>query len=137
MSEVQVLIDEAKQLLTDFEKRAREAASELEVEVEDVLGKIDHTQLRVAVHRLGLFGEHVERVITDFHVIAAPAAAPEADETPEADGDDDAGAESDEDLDALSRKDLNARAALSGVETPEKLPNKLAVIAAIREAEAK
>jgi hypothetical protein len=41
----------------------------------------------------------------------------------------------DDGLDGLSRKDLDARARSAGVEAPEKLPNKGAVIAATRAAE--
>ena len=129
MSEVQVLKDEAERLLADLEKRTTAAASALEVDLEDLLVKIDHTQLRVAVHRLGLFAEHVERVIIDF-------VKPTAD-TAEDEVSDNEAAAAPEDLDGLSRADLNDRAEQAGVEHPDKLPNKQAVIDAIRESEAK
>lgn len=45
-----------------------------------------------------------------------------------------AAAAADDDLDGLSRKDLDAKAHAAGVDAPEKLPNKDAVIAAIRQA---
>lgn len=104
------LIAEAKQLLAKAEH-----------DVKDVIEHVDPTQLRVAVHRLGLFHEHVAQVVADPPELQES----EVDDEPDVDGDE---------LATLTRKELNQKAAKLGVEDPAKLPNKDAVIAAIREA---
>lgn len=109
MSEVQSLIAEAKHLLADAE-----------TEVKDVAEHVDPTQLRVAVHRLELFREHVGQVVAD-RPKTQESQEPEADVVDE--------------LEALTRKDLNAKATELGVDAPDKLANKQAVIDAIRVAE--
>jgi hypothetical protein len=71
------------------------------------LERAEPTQLRLAVHRLGMFAEHLDQLI----------------------------ATSEPDASALSRRELNDQAAGAGVEAPEKLPNKRAVADAIQAAE--
>lgn len=103
---VDELIAEAKKLLV-----------KAEADVKDLVERVDPTQLRVAVHRLGLFVEHIGQVQADEPL-----------DQPESEGDRDA-----EDLNALTRDELNERAETAGVYAPEKLPNKGAVIDAILE----
>jgi hypothetical protein len=91
----------------------RELLAQLTELVEKVTGhesveQAEPTQLRLAVHRLGMFAEHLDQLI----------------------------AASVEEPGMLSRKDLNTQALEAGVEAPGKMPNKQAVLAAIQAAEA-
>jgi hypothetical protein len=85
-------LDELARKITDHER------------VEDA----ESTQLRLGVHRLSMFAEHLDQLAT-----AEPVEEPET----------------------LTRNDLNAKALEAGVESPEKLANKQAVIDAIQAAE--
>lgn len=99
---------------TDLIAEAKELLSKAEDTIENV-PQAEPTQLRIAVSRIRLFVEQ--------HAGSTPAAA--APET----------AESDEDLHSLTREELNDRAEAAGVDAPDKLPNKGAVIDAILDAE--
>lgn len=102
-------------MLDELIAKAKALIEEAETKLKGIAAA-DETQLRVAVQRLELFVEHLRQVIAD-----PPTPAPAEDESGE-----------DEDLDALSRADLNAHAVAVGVEAPDKLPNKGAVIDAIQ-----
>lgn len=59
----------------DLIAQAREHLAVLEGEAEAVLERAEPTQLRVAVHRLGLFVEHLAGV--GGHAVSEPAPVPE------------------------------------------------------------
>lgn len=111
MPAVKELIAEAKDLLAQAEN-----------DVEKIEERVDPTQLGVAVHRLRLFIEHVGQIHADEPVRKAR-------DEDEAASDDDGS----EDLDSLTRKQLDKLAGAEGVNEPEKLANKQAVIDAILE----
>jgi hypothetical protein len=102
-------MSEVQDLVARAEELVEHAAEVVKDKVE-----ADATQLRIAVRRLELFIE--------AHVQPEPAPAPVAD----ADDDED-------ELESLTRDELNDHAESVGVESPDKLPNKGAVIDAIRD----
>lgn len=110
MSQVTELIAECKEHLSALEQHASER-----------LHAADPTQLRIAAQRLGLFADVVQ---ASAEAVPVPEPEPEPVPQPEPAA---------ENLSALTRPDLDAHAAQAGVEAPEKLPNKDAVIAAIAE----
>jgi hypothetical protein len=91
-----------RELLTQLDERLEKVTGHESVE------QAEPTQLRLAVHRLGMFAEHLDQLA------AMPAAIP-----------DDSGM-------LPSRKELNAQALAAGMEAPEKLPNKQALADAIQ-----
>jgi hypothetical protein len=96
-------------------------AKELLAKAEETIKNLEHAeagQLRIVVARL--------RVFVEQH--AGHASAPVEPETAEP-------ADEDEDLESLTRDELNERAEAAGVQDADKLPNKGAVIDAIRAAE--
>lgn len=113
MSEVRALITEAHDLLV--------AAEDAVIHHPDV--EPDATQLRIVVNRLHMFADQHATAIEHATAPQEPESAAEAAAEPEPD----------EDLDALTRKQLNQKATDVGVDAPDKLATKAAVIAAIRE----
>lgn len=131
VAEIEKLVTEAQEIL--------ERVAEHTVQVgEEIVRTIEHdfadpTQLRVAVHRLGLFEQHLDTLKAD-EPVRQERMATEADEDGmvSATVKTIAGAES---LRDMTRADLNDRAETLGVDDPDSLPNKQAVIDAIREAD--
>lgn len=103
---------------TDLIAEAKELLSKAEDTIENV-PQAEPTQLRIAVSRIRLFVEQ------HSGSSAAAAAAPEATEADD----------EEENLHSLTREELNERAEAAGVDAPDKLPNKGAVVDAILAAE--